>query len=326
MPDLRASLSRAVGRRIATWIHRRQGDDLLPVVLAARRIYILPTRAGLGLAILVLAMLVAGLNYQNGLALLLCFTLAALAMVAMLRCHQRLLGLQLDALHVEPAFAGQCVTLTLQLKMPRAHQALDLHLTARGHAAAATQCTVWDEGRAQLALALPAPRRGRWPLPALRLQTRAPFGLLRAWVWLHLPQSMLVYPAPVGTLPLPPGKSGTQASDADSQPGIDHWLGLRPHREGDGLRQVDWKRAARGGPLQVREFGGGGGGPRFLDPSRVPLPDHEARLSQVCAWLLQAEAAGEPWILRTTGDRFGPGLGSTLQRQALQALALEPPP
>lgn len=326
MPALRASLSQAVGRRIATWIHRRQGDEVLPVVLAARRIYILPTRAGLGLAMLLLAMLVAGLNYQNGLALLLCFTLAALALVAMLRCHQRLLGLQLESLQLEPAFAGQCVALTLHLQLPKAHQALDLQLAVRGQPVAAMQCTVRDEGRAQLALALPAPRRGRWPLPALRLQTRAPFGLFRAWVWLHLPRHLLVYPAPVGTLPLPPGNSGAQASGAESQPGIDQWLGLRPHRDGDGLRQVDWKRAARGGPLQVREFGGGGGGPRFLDPSRVPLPDHEARLSQVCAWLLQAEAAGEPWILRVSGDRFGPGLGNALQRQALEALALEPPP
>jgi hypothetical protein len=34
--------------RLASWARRRQGLDVLPLTLQRRRIYILPTRAGLG--------------------------------------------------------------------------------------------------------------------------------------------------------------------------------------------------------------------------------------------------------------------------------------
>lgn len=43
----------------------RPGEDGLPVELARRRLYILPTRAGLGFALLLLGMLVAGLDYAS---------------------------------------------------------------------------------------------------------------------------------------------------------------------------------------------------------------------------------------------------------------------
>ncbi len=50
-------------RRMATWIRRRQGADLLPITLQRRRLYILPTRTGIAFGALLLLMLVAGLNY-----------------------------------------------------------------------------------------------------------------------------------------------------------------------------------------------------------------------------------------------------------------------
>ncbi len=65
-------------QRMARWVRRRQGEDRLPVTLQRRRLYILPTRAGSGFAVLLLAMLVAGLNYANSLALLLTFVLVSL--------------------------------------------------------------------------------------------------------------------------------------------------------------------------------------------------------------------------------------------------------
>ena len=61
--------------RMARWIRKRQGPDTLPLTLSRRRLYILPTRAGLGFGILLLLMLIAGLNYANSTALFLTFLL-----------------------------------------------------------------------------------------------------------------------------------------------------------------------------------------------------------------------------------------------------------
>ncbi|HUJ52656.1 MAG TPA: hypothetical protein VLX08_03815, partial [Steroidobacteraceae bacterium] len=78
--------------RMAQWIRRRQGLDHLPVRLERRRLYILPTRAGLAFAGLLLLMLIAGMNYANSLALFLTFLLGAFALVVMQQCHRNLLG------------------------------------------------------------------------------------------------------------------------------------------------------------------------------------------------------------------------------------------
>jgi hypothetical protein len=50
------SLKANFRKRAAAWVRRRQGDDRLPIVVTSRRLYILPTRAGLAFAALVLGL------------------------------------------------------------------------------------------------------------------------------------------------------------------------------------------------------------------------------------------------------------------------------
>jgi hypothetical protein len=83
-----AQFSRVVYR----WIRKRQGPDCLPLTLSRRRLYILPTRAGVGFGLLLVLMLVAGLNYANSIALFLTFLLAGFTLVTLHQCHRNLLG------------------------------------------------------------------------------------------------------------------------------------------------------------------------------------------------------------------------------------------
>ena len=48
-------------------------------------------------------------------------------------------------------------------------------------------------------------------------------------------------------------------------PGADEWLGLRPFRDGDSPRQVDWKAYARDAPLLVKEYSAAGAEMRIFD-------------------------------------------------------------
>jgi hypothetical protein len=88
--------------RLRRWIHARlpRTDTLL---LTQRNVYILPTRPGLMLALTLLLLLVASINYQLNLGYLLTFLLAGSALVGMHRCHGNLRGA--DAAP-EPAGAG----------------------------------------------------------------------------------------------------------------------------------------------------------------------------------------------------------------------------
>ena len=52
---------------------------------------------------------------------------------------------------------------------------------------------------------------------------------------------------------------------ADGSAGADEWLGLRPFRDGDSPRQVDWKAYAREAPLLVKEYSAAGSELRMFD-------------------------------------------------------------
>ena len=66
----RDNLMRLAERRLPALTRYRQSEPL-PIRLHPRRVYILPTRFGLGFAVLLMAMLIGALNFNNNPALLL---------------------------------------------------------------------------------------------------------------------------------------------------------------------------------------------------------------------------------------------------------------
>jgi hypothetical protein len=163
----------------------------------SRQIYILPTRAGLGYAAVLLAMLLGSLNYQNNLALFLTFVMISAAVVSMHHCWFHLLKLRVNAGDGAAVFRGQTALFPLRIEERggRARSAICVDggacvdIPALGHAA--------------LQVRRPAPRRGELALAAIDLETRYPFGLFRAWTRLPLQAKVLVYPTPAVRAPAP---------------------------------------------------------------------------------------------------------------------------
>lgn len=302
--------------RLQRWALRRQGVDELPVTLRARRLYILPTRAGLAFAAVLATMFIAGMNYGSGLAMLLCFWLTGFLVTAMLRTHRLLAGTRMLGAAASPGFAGQSVALTLRLA-PRIPGA---RLTLRtGRTAAQTSTQASDEP-VTLQLAVPVERRGVWQAPPLELETRAPFGLFRCWTWLQLPVSTEVYPAPAGSH-LPPEAPGEQPRGSLGATGGDELTWLRPFREGDSPRQVAWKAYARGMPLLVREYRGSGRAFNEFDFAALHGLETEQRLSQLARWIVDASSRGEAWALRLPGQPELQGFDADHRARCLGALA-----
>jgi hypothetical protein len=103
-PDL---VERISERLSALPLVRPRREEALPIRVDRRRVYVLPTGFGLFLGVMLLAMLVGGLNYNNNPALLLAFLLVAVAHNSLVRSHLLLSGMRLRALHAEPVHAGQ---------------------------------------------------------------------------------------------------------------------------------------------------------------------------------------------------------------------------
>jgi uncharacterized protein (DUF58 family) len=104
--------------------------------------------------------------------------------------------------------------------------------------------------------------------------------------------------------------------------GLDEWQGLRPFREGDSPRQVDWKAYAREAPLLVKEYSPAGSDLCLFDFSRLAVPDLEARLSQLARWVVDAEAHGDRYALALPGLTLAPDRGPAHRHRCLAALAV----
>lgn len=304
--------------RLTRWALRRQGPDVLPLTLNLRRLYILPTRAGVVFAGLIGASFVAGIQYGSGLALLLTFWLTGFALAAMLRTHRSLAGARIVSVAVPPQFAGRPVTVLLQLQA-RA-QAAELAVSSAGSALQVEGDAAQVPGECTLAVQFPPARRGRWKPPPLQLTSHAPFGLFRVWTWLGPEVRADIYPEPLGERPLPeaPGES---AGSSPSASGQDELTWLRPFRDGDSPRQVAWKAYAREMPLLVREYRGQAQQEREFGLDSVPDLPLEAALSQLCAWVLECSTRGERYRLHLPGDIDLAGQGAAHREQCLQQLA-----
>jgi uncharacterized protein (DUF58 family) len=315
----RVSLRGRAQEAMQRWALRRQGKDRLPLQLSPRRIYIVPTGAGWNFALLIAAMFVAGMNYGNGLVLLLTFWMTGFALVAMIQTQRGLATARILGATAEPAFAGGHLQLTLQMDCRLS--AVDLVLSGENSAQAAPPLQMQGTGAISLHLAFPAQRRGRWRAPVLRLETRAPFGLFRTWTWLALDISALVYPRAAGEASLPESEDpdGSRHRQLGS---LDELAGLRPFRESDSPRQVAWKAYARGAPLLVREYHGQEGSSHVFDFSALPLRDTEDRLSQLTRWIVDTASRNLSWTLRLPGRTELAGHGAAHRLRCLEALSL----
>jgi uncharacterized protein (DUF58 family) len=321
-PSLRQPLSglqRQLRARMARWVHTRQGDDQLPVRLERRRLYILPTRGGVAFGTLLLVMLLAGLNYANSLALLLTFVLAAFVLVAMQQCHRNLLGISVIALEAPAVFAQRPGQLLVRLGNPEpgAHFALEAQLED----GAPVRIDLPPGAQGQLALSVPAQPRGVLRIERVRISTAHPYALFRAWTWVHAPLELIVYPGPRGRLPMPQHGAARGGARQRSGAGVDEWLGLRPFRDGDSPRQVDWKAYAREAPLLVKEYQAAGADLRIFDFAHVPLADPEARLAQLARWVVDAEAGGERYGLVLPGVTLPADRGPEHRHRCLTLMA-----
>ncbi len=305
---------------MAAWFLRRQGADRFPVELRRQRLYILPTRAGIGFMLVLLGMLIAALNYGNSIALLITCLLGGFAVVAMHQCHRNLAGLKLASALTAPAFAGEhgALTLTVVNDSPLARYCVEIDTAG----ATAVTADLPAQSSRPLELRMAAPRRGLVRIDRLRISTTHPFGLFRAWSWVHASIALVVYPRPRGVRPVPPQAGGRDGAARDPGAQRDEWLGLRAFREGDSPRQVAWKAYARGAPLLSKEYAASGAQQRVFDFDRLDGVDTESRLEQLARWIVDAEARGERYGLNLRGTQLAPEHGSEHRRRALTALAL----
>ncbi|GFM56458.1 DUF58 domain-containing protein [Pseudomonas capsici] len=312
IPQLKPLWQRWLGRRI---------PPAARVKLDHRRIFILPTRTGATFALVVFLMLLVSINYQNSLAYGLTFLLLSVGILAILHTYRNLGGLVLSAGLARSVFVGEPVQLRLRLESAgHAHQALGLGWNAQ----TLQPGDVSAEGLTEVELTLPAETRGWLRAPRLRVESVFPLGIFRAWSWLDLEQTVLIYPRPIpGAMPLLQGVQPHAQDDGQATrgAGVDDYQGLRSYQPGDNRRRLHWKAYSRGQGLLVKDFTDLSGHELCLDFMALG-GDIEERLSRLCYWVLELSQRQQPFALRLPGFLSAVDSSDAHREACLRELAL----
>lgn len=306
------------------WLFRwNRSDGTTPIVLTQRRIFILPTAAGVLFAAVLAVMLLGAINYTLALGHALVFLLAGLGIAGMLHTFRNLAGLSILGGRVEPVFAGETAHFPLHLTNDRALPRLALEFQVEHGPVVVADLQPNDRKRIELPVA--THRRGWLHFPRVRLSTRYPLGLFMAWSYPRPEMRCLVYPRPLD-FALPAPTAAPVIGERQGVAGQEDFAGLRERQPADSPRHVAWKAVARdfdSRPLLIKQFAGGAQSELWLDWQNLPSGhDIETRLSLMTGWVLAADTAAVLYGLRLPGIELKPGQGAAHRARCLESLAL----
>jgi uncharacterized protein (DUF58 family) len=288
------------------------------------RVPLFPTPAFAGLLFVLSAMWYAAASQNNAAVYLLFFALGAVFLVSVPHTLLNLAGLKIKTESVKPAFAGQEVSLPVEIMNQSGASRHGIGVSLTGFRSEANQIEAIAPGQAaRLRVRFPAPTRGEHSIESLRLTSVYPLGFLRMNKQFAAQRQFIVYPKPAGDPNLPGGRGHSARSRQRPEFGEgDDFAGVRAYMVGESQRHIDWKAVARGQALMTKQFTVEASGWLYLDFAAVPGTDLEHRLSQLALWVIEAERARRPYGLRLPGTDIRPSLGELHFHRCLRSLAL----
>ncbi len=285
------------------------------------RTWVLPNRNTIGLAAVLLAMWYAGASQTNGAAYLLAFTLAGVAAVSVVHTWANLRGIVFSGEPIAPVFAGENLAVTLVAESDRGRTHTGIAVRVAGGAEPARFDEIRATGVERAPLGVPAMRRGCFATLDLRAASIFPLGFCTARRAVRLRQPHCVYPRPEGALPLPRAHAPVREPRTGQRVAGDDYGGVRSWQTGESQRHIDWKAAARGQPLLIKQWTGEADDILDLDWQQLVSLDDEARLGQLARWVVQAERGSAAYGLRLPGQTLAPARGEAHYHACLRALA-----
>jgi len=290
--------------------------------LGRRSIYLLPTREGMWFAGTLLVLLLAAMNYGNGLAYALTFLLASLATLSSAISQRNLLGLAVHEDLPRAGFAGSPVG--FRVIVVNTSTAPRLGITVTANKGPTMTVDLAPHERRVIEIPWNTTRRGVIPAPSVRLKSRYPFGLVQTFSRrIALQDPAIAYPRPLAHAALPGGHA---SADTDFEAvglgpdGGGDFMGLSAFRPGESPRHIHWKAVAAGRGLLVKRFAGLA--EREIWLSLPKEGDIEERLSRICRQALDAERGGYRYGLVIGAAHIPPGSGPSHLEACLRTLAL----
>jgi uncharacterized protein (DUF58 family) len=310
-------------------LYRLRPIETGEVYLYQRRVFIVPSTAGLSFVLLLLVLFIGSINYSLSLGFGLTFLLGGCALIDMQMTFRNLAHLSLLSGRTRAVFAGEEAQFELMVINRRKNDryALRLGFVGKDLPALEQAIDVPSNTTRVVTLAVRARERGWLHVPRVWLHTKFPLGLFFCWAYWSPDANALVYPRPEDDAPPLPA-TGLLIGDGQGAAGNEDFAGVRAYQAGDSLKQLAWRQIARlspdvGAALVTKHFEGGAASELCIDYTQLPSGmDCEARLSRMTRWVLEAETRGLAYAMRIGNTRFPAALGPAHQEACLRALAL----
>lgn len=297
---------------------RRESATSEPIILTHRRIFILPTRRGMGFVVVIVLLLLIAFVYNNNLAYLLSFLLASVFFITIIHSFKALSELVIYKGQTSSVFAGEAAGFDIHVSNPTAEPRFNLQL----HLVDDVQISLEPQQKQCVTLYSPTQKRGWHSCNKIELSSTYPLGLFRAWSVLRFDAKALVYPKPAKEMLAFPEDAGTQNQQGSAKTGNDEFYGLKEYQSGDSIRHIHWKAFAKGLGLYSKQYSGETFAQLWLSYEATPGYDTEQRLSQMCRWLIDADKAGLHYGFILPGLKIEPSSGTAHFKKCLEALAL----
>jgi len=286
-----------------------------------RRIFILPSKGGLALGLVILLMLIASINYNNSMGFVFTFLLAATAQASTFYSYKNLSGLVISITKTPPIFLG--VVGNINVLITESSQRHRWVISVK-HQNSTNDINLQPAQSQVVSLPITATKRGWYTLDTITVSSQFPFGFFRAWSPLKFNAPILIYPAPIDSglsTPLKASKdSNTAIASLDG--GTDDFAGLKAYQTGHSYRQINWKAFAAEKGLYSNEFSAEQSATIWFDWAACTTLSFEDKLSQLCFWVLDAEKNGLTYGLRLPTVNINPNSGLSHQQHCLKTLAL----
>jgi uncharacterized protein (DUF58 family) len=286
-----------------------------------RRIFILPSKGGLALGLVILLMLIASINYNNSMGFVFTFLLAAAAQASTLYSYKNLSGLVISISKTPPLFSGTSSNVNVLIKEASQRQRWAINIKHQNNS---DDINLQASQNQIVNLPITPTKRGWYTLDTVTLYSQFPFGFFRAWSPLQFNTPILVYPTPIDAdLSLPLKNSNeSNASIASLDSGTDDFAGFKPYQTGHSYRHINWKAFAAEKGLYTNEFSADQSATIWLDWAACANLSLESTISQLCFWVLAAEKNGLSYGLQLPTVNIEPSTGLNHQHSCLKALAL----
>lgn len=261
-------------------------------------------------------MLLTAINYQSSLIYLLVFILGSVFLISIWLCFFNLQGMSVRVETCQPVVAGSRPKVGF-LRSDNGKDRSSIFCCLE----VGEDYQAWpDQGDGSkvqlLSEALP---RGIYEMPALKIETFFPFGLIRAWTWLWFDEPVVVYPEPIKPPDMPAAANDTDEQGHQFQ--TNELSELKAFQQGDSVRRIFWKQYARRDELVVRSPELANAKDSILDWEAYASFGTELALSYLCFDVLELHSAGKVFTLRLPGQEPLYGSGEEHRNNCLRVLA-----